>query len=57
MSKRINSTGTPIYVTNRHGRGVTIHQGFSKVLLSRSEVQEVVSALADYLPADGAPRT
>jgi hypothetical protein len=52
VSTLIKSTGTPIRVAARHGRGVTIWQGSSKVMLSHAEIGSLIEALSGYLTPD-----
>lgn len=52
---RIDSNGTPIYVTNRFGKGIAISQGRSKVMLSPAEAGALLQALSDAAPHEGWP--
>jgi hypothetical protein len=50
---RIDNGGTPTYFTERHGKGISVIQGRSKVMLSKAEAQALSHALSDYLSPDG----
>ena len=52
---RIDSDGTPIYVTSRFGKGIAISQGRSKVMLSAAEAGALLQALSDVAPQGGWP--
>jgi hypothetical protein len=54
---RINKTGTPIYVTERHGKGVSIFQGSSKVMLSTVEAKALLQALTEITSGGGHEKT
>jgi hypothetical protein len=50
---RIDNGGTPTYLTYRHGTGLSLMQGRSRVMLSNAEAQVLRQALTDYLSPDG----
>lgn len=54
MKININTGGgTPTYLTTRHGRGIALLQGTSKVMLSRDEIPALLQALCDVRPEGG----
>ena len=42
---KIENRGTPIYVAPRRGRGITIHQGSSKIMVSPSEIPALIRSI------------
>jgi len=50
---RIDTSGQPTYVTMRHGKGIALIQGRSKVMLAPQEVGALLKALRDVAPAGG----
>lgn len=52
---KINSTGAPLWVTGRKGKGLAIRQGGNRVALSPTEVPALLQAIADLAPDGGWP--
>ncbi len=49
---KIESRGTPIHVAPRRGRGITIHQGSSKIMVSPSEIPALIRSIQEAAAAN-----
>ena len=50
---RIDNGGYPTYLSTRHGKGISLTQGKSKVMLSTVEAKTLLQALLDMPSVSG----